>query len=39
MKRLEDQGVVERAVIPDADDAIAKECLREAVKIPSGRAT
>jgi hypothetical protein len=30
--RLEDDGVVERSVVPDTDDAIAKECLREAFK-------
>jgi len=39
MKRLEDQGVVERVVIPDTDDEIAKPALREAFKLPSGRAT
>jgi len=36
MKRLEDDGVVERAVVPDTDDAIAKECLREAIKLALG---
>jgi hypothetical protein len=36
MGRLEDDGVVERAVIPDTDDAIAKECLREAIRLALG---
>jgi hypothetical protein len=36
MKRLEDDAVVERAVIPDTDDAIAKECLREAIRMALG---
>jgi hypothetical protein len=29
-------GVVERAVIPDTGNAIAKECLREAIKLTLG---
>ena len=36
MQRLEAQGVVERVVVPDTDDAIAKECLREAIKMTLG---
>jgi hypothetical protein len=36
MKRLEDQGVVERVVIPDTDDDIAKNALREAFKLALG---
>ncbi len=36
MKRLEEQGVVERVVAPDADDATAEEALREAVKLALG---
>ena len=27
---------IERAVVPDTDDAIAKECLREAIKMTLG---
>jgi hypothetical protein len=36
MKWLEQQGVVERVVVPDTDDAIAKDCLREAFKMTLG---
>jgi len=36
MKRLEEQGVVERVVVPDTDDAIAKACLREAFTMSLG---
>jgi hypothetical protein len=36
MKLLEEQGVVDRVVVPDTDDAIAKACLREAFKIALG---
>ena len=36
MQRLEEQGVVERVVVPDTDDAVAKECLREAFKLALG---
>ena len=36
MKRLEDQGVVERVVVPDTDDDIAKEVLREAFRLTFG---
>ena len=36
MKRLEEQGVVERLVVPDTDDAIAKACLHEAFKLALG---
>jgi hypothetical protein len=36
MGRLEDDGVVERVVVPDTDDAIAKKCLREAFKMALG---
>ena len=32
MKRLEDQGVVERVVAHDTDDDIAKRALHEAIK-------
>jgi hypothetical protein len=34
--RLEDDGVVERSVVPDTDDAIAEECLREVLKMVLG---
>jgi hypothetical protein len=36
MKRLEEQGVVERVVIPDTDDDIAKKAVREAFKMTLG---
>ena len=36
MQRLEEQGVVERVVVPDTDDAIAKACLREAFTMALG---
>ena len=36
MKRLEEQGVVERVVVPDTDDAIAKACLHEAFTMALG---
>jgi hypothetical protein len=36
MERLEDQGVVERVVIPDTDDEIAKQALHEAFKLALG---
>jgi hypothetical protein len=36
MKRLGQEGVVERVVVPDSDDAIAKGCLREAIKMALG---
>jgi hypothetical protein len=36
MKRLEEQGVVERVVIPDTDDDIAKKALREAFTLALG---
>ena len=36
MKRLEEQGVVERVVVPDTDDAIAKACLHEVFKLALG---
>jgi hypothetical protein len=36
MKRLEDQGVVERVVIPDTDGEIAKQALHEAFKLALG---
>jgi hypothetical protein len=36
MKRLEEQGVVERVVIPDTDDDIAKAALHEAFKLALG---
>jgi hypothetical protein len=36
MKRLEEQGVVERVIIPDTDDDIAKKALREAFKMTLG---
>ena len=38
MKRLEDQGVVERVVVPDTDDDIAKKALHEAFKLALGPA-
>jgi hypothetical protein len=37
MGRLEDDGVVERVVVPDTDDAIAKGCLREAHRLAAAR--
>jgi hypothetical protein len=36
MKRLEDQGAVERVVVPDTDDDIAKKALHEAFKLALG---
>jgi hypothetical protein len=36
MKRLEEQGVVERVVIPDTDDEIAKQALHEAFRLTFG---
>jgi hypothetical protein len=36
MKRLEEQGAVERVVVPDTDDDIAKEVLREAFRLTFG---
>jgi hypothetical protein len=36
MKRLEEQGVVERVVVPDTDDDIAKAALHEAFKLTLG---
>jgi hypothetical protein len=36
MKRLEDQGVVERMVVPDTDDDIAKAALHEAFRLTFG---
>src|SRR5258708_24516516 len=33
MKRLEEQGAVERVVIPDTDDEIANRALHEALKL------
>jgi hypothetical protein len=36
MQRLEEQGVVERVVVPDTNDAIAKACLHEAFKLVLG---
>jgi hypothetical protein len=36
MKRLEEQGVVGRVVVPDTDDAIAKACLHEAFTMSLG---
>src|SRR5712671_4125980 len=36
MKRLEAQGVVERAVVPDTDDDLAKKALHEAFKLALG---
>src|SRR5258706_8779590 len=38
MKRLEDQGAVERVVVPDTDDDIAKKALHEAFKLALGPA-
>jgi hypothetical protein len=36
MQRLEEQGVAERVVVPDTDDAIAKACLHEAFTMALG---
>jgi hypothetical protein len=36
MKRLEDQGVVERVVVPDTDNDLAKKALHEALKLTLG---
>jgi hypothetical protein len=36
MKRLEEQGVVERVAVPDTDDEIAKKALHEAFKLTLG---
>ena len=39
MKRLEEQGALERVAVPDTDDDIAKKALHEAFRLALGPAT